>query len=194
MKKRLLAIMFVLACISGTAAYSEEEAKDTGDKPKEIFKHSLGAEASTISGAGISYGYRFLPDYMVKASGMFYEDRSKVSNPDDSSDKDYTVDMWWNAGMEFQRNIFRIVMEDAIIEGYGLVGGSYWFEEYKDPFYPADDRSSKSWTAGAAVGGRLILFERVSLNLAVGFQYSRDINDEERNAGFAGSAGIHLMF
>lgn len=84
-------------------------------------------EASSISGVGISYGYRFLSVYMFKLCGLYFEKRDKVSNPLNPDEKDYLIDIWWDAGAEIQRNFFTIPVGNNRIECYGLIGGSYWF-------------------------------------------------------------------
>lgn len=186
MNLRIKIIFSVLTILFTTQAYSQ--ANETGSESK----HFIGLNASSISGIGLSYGYFFIPGYMFKINGFYYESQDKHENF--SGDEYYTREIDWCAGAEIAKDFFKADIEDLRFMGYALIGGGYWYEKSDDPEYPSETYKSSSWTAGAAFGIRAIFFEHLSFNLECGFQYGRDFDDRERYAGIAGGIGAHFAF
>lgn len=188
MNKKFCLILTALIITSPfSLLYSEE---------KEISQNCnfLGLAASTISGTGLSYGRLFNRDYMLKISGMYYENREEKSNPSDAADKDFNTTKWWDAGIEFQKNIFAAAKEGGAINFYGLIGGSFWHEKKERPFSPEDNGILKYYTIGAGFGVRLIIANSFSLNADIGYQFADRISNKEKYAGFGGGLGANFLF
>lgn len=190
--KALIIILFLVLSTGVFSVVHADEKTDVLSKPENGYNSLIGIAFSSFSGTGASYGYRFIPEYMFKISGLYFENKDKE---EDDGREYYISDVWWNCGAELQKNLFSNTNSGSIgIEGYGLIGGSYKFSEFEDPGNPEENDKSKTWVAGIALGARLIFFERVSINIDFGYQYSRDINGDERYTGIAGSAGAHFLF
>ena len=187
MKVKIAVIIFTL--LTGFSSYSY-----SADDEKRIFNNYVGLQASSISGTGASYGYIFMQDYMFKITGIYDESRNLEKNPSNKKEEDYIVNIWWNTGAELQKNFFRAPLGIWEIQGYGLAGGSFWYSKNTDPYYSEFNDKSGSWTAGIALGLRAIFFERLALDLSLGYQYKGDIEDRERYTGIAGGAGIYFLF
>jgi len=187
-KKVMIFFLFILITEFQHNTYAEDSPDENS---KKEYNNLLGISFSTLSGAGLSYGYRFLPEYIIKICGLYFENREKEKN----NGKDYYIqDIWWNCGAELQKNIFSINTGNTCIEAYGLIGGNYRYDEFKNPEDPEGDDKSETVVGGIALGTRVILIERLSINLDFGYQYSCDINDDERNTGLAGTIGAHILF
>ena len=184
MKQRVILTLLLLLTFFAAQAFPQENKKE--------IKHFIGADYSSISGAGISYGYRFLPDFMCRINGIYVETNEKETTV--SGDGYYITTVDWNTGVELQRNVFSFQAGNILITGYGLLGGSYWFSEYDDPEYPEEYDRSRRWVAGGALGVRILFYDHISINLEFGYQYGRDFDDNERYAGMAGGAGAHFAF
>lgn len=78
--------------------------------------------------------------------------------------------------------------------GYGLAGGNYLYSKFTDPADPQDNSLERRWSAGVAMGLRVVFFERIAVNLKFGYQYGRDITDDTSNTGIAAGAGAHFVF
>ena len=180
-KKILITSLLLLAAVYGTASAEDTENNE--------YKHHLGVAASSLSGVGISYGCSFHPDYMFRICGIYTETNDKVSGT-----SEYTKDIWWNTGGEIQRFLFIIPSGNMAFTGYGLAGGNYWYSKYEDPSDPGDNSLERRWTAGIAMGLRVVFFERIAVNVEFGYQYGRDITDDTRNTGIAAGAGAHFVF
>ncbi len=176
--RTIIAALFIASAGLSTAA---GEGND--------YNHHLGVAASSLSGIGLSYGYNFHPDYMFRVCGIYTESNDRISGT-----SQYTKDIWWNAGAEIQRFLFIIPSGNVAYTGYGLAGSNCWYSNYEDPLNPQDNNLNKRWTAGAAMGLRVVFFERIALNLEFGYQYSRDIVEETVNTGLAAGAGAHFVF
>jgi len=187
-KKVIIISLLTLATGLTDITYAENTSDEKSEKG---YNNLLGISFSTLTGAGPSYGYRFLPEYMIKICGLYFENKDKEKN---NGKVYYTQDIWWNCGAELQKNIFSINTDNTCIEAYGLIGGSYKYDEFKDPEDPEGDDKSETIVGGLALGTRVILFQRVSINIDFGYQYSRDINDDERYTGLAGTIGAHILF
>lgn len=153
------------------------------------YKHSLGVAASSLSGIGISYSYVFHPDYMCRICGIYTESDDRISGT-----SEYTKDIWWNAGAEIQRFIFIIPSGNITYTGYALCGGNYWYSKFEDPLDAQDNSLDRRWTAGIAMGLRVVFYSRIALNLEFGYQYGQDFADDTRNTGLAAGAGAHFVF
>lgn len=174
-------IIIILAAGSGSAY--------AGEAVNNNYRHYLGVAASSVSGIGISYGYIFNPDYMIRACGIYTESNDKASGS-----AGHTTDIWWNAGAELQRFLFIIPSGNITFTGYGLAGGNYWYSKFTDTSDPLDNNLEKRWSAGIAMGLRVVFFERIAVNLEFGYQYGRDITDDTGNTGIAAGAGAHFVF
>ena len=180
MKRIIMALVLLSACCS--TAYSE-------DTEEKVHPHYLGVAASSLSGVGLSYGYMFHPDYMFRICGIYTANSDKRSGT-----SEYMEDIWWNVGAEIQRFLFVIPSGSITFTGYGLAGGNYWYSKFEDPLHPEDNDLDRKWTAGAAMGLRVVFFSRIAINVEFGYQYGCDISEDSRNTGMAAGAGAHFVF
>jgi hypothetical protein len=184
---RIFILTVIISIIPFTGLYPQAVKDDNS-------RHSLGLNASSISGIGLSYGYDLSSSYMIKLNGFYYDyydDKTSETNPDD---KRYNHTRWWNTGTEIQKNLYKISAEGMIINIYCLMGGSYWYYKKERPFYPEDDVFNRHYTMGFGLGVKLIIFSRCSVNLDLGYQYSDWINDKRKYTGLGGGLGTYFIF
>ncbi len=185
MNKRIYLILITL--IIGLPLYSAED--ETAQR-----HNFLGLAASTVSGTGLSYSRLFGADYLLKASGMYYENREEKTNPLNAAERDFNTTRWWDAGGELQKNIFSASKEGTSINFYLLAGGSYWHEKKDRPFSAEDNGTFKYYTAGTGAGVRLIIAGRFSLNMDITYQYTDRLGNKEKYTGFGGGFGVNFLF
>ena len=188
MKNKTMRIIITLCIISlSTLLYSQEN-----ERP--VFHNYAGLSASSISGAGLSYGYLFGTDYMLKINGFYYQFNDEKTSETDSDEKAFNKTKWWSAGGELQRNFYQIGKGATVLEVYGFAGGSYWYHKKERPLEPEYNTLRKHYAGGLGVGLRFIFAYRFSINASVGYQYSDWIDSEKKYVGLGGGCGANFLF